>query len=345
MSQNSQRLLVPSSLSLESLIQFCEQLAKLPELDLYEFDFSKLSWTPPFGMLFLSEAIRRYRAERPGARFRALNFDEKGYPAYMGFFQAFGLDFGNEPGAAQGSSRYLPLRRLQFSDFEEDAALKGGAPQDAVERHANELANVLSQQTSGPLADTLSYALREILRNSLEHSGAAEVGYCAQYWPSQQKVEIAILDSGVGMLESLSRNPHLEVNSHSDALNHGLLPGVSGSFYEGVRVRYDDDWQNSGFGLYMTSRLCGSGGSFLIMSGDAALLLKPDKNGLSVPFFQGTAIRATLKTHQMAPLARRLEQYRKEGESIAAGLGKTDRLTASMASRMLSRDFKSKKPK
>lgn len=137
MSSNSQRVLVPKNLSLNPLFSFCAELNNLPAADLYEFDFSGLSWTPPFGMLFLSEYLRKYRADRPESRSHAVNFDAKSYQAHMGFFRAFGLGFGNEPGEAQGSSTYLPIRRLAFSDLEHDAAVKGGMPQDAIERHAN----------------------------------------------------------------------------------------------------------------------------------------------------------------------------------------------------------------
>ena len=69
-------------------------------------------------------------------------------------------------------------------------------------------------------------------------------------------VEIAIIDRGVGLRPTLSRNPHLTIASDHDAIMYALSPGISGKFYEGVRIDRNNPYQNSGFGLYMNCRLC-----------------------------------------------------------------------------------------
>ncbi len=101
----------------------------------------------------------------------------------------------------------------------------------------------------------------------------------AIHQPHKKQAEIGILDVGVGIRNSLSKNPHLTLESDRDALNLALMPGISGKMFKGVvRNAYDyDPWQNSGYGLYAVSRLCGLGGKFLIGSGDAALSLKPEE--------------------------------------------------------------------
>ena len=86
-------------------------------------------------------------------------------------------------------------------------------------------------------------------------------------------MEVAILDVGLGVRHGLRNNPDLNITSDRDALHLALLPGISGKMYRGVKRRSNDAWQNSGFGLYMTSRICRAGGSFFIASSGAGMLL------------------------------------------------------------------------
>jgi hypothetical protein len=151
-------------------------------------------------------------------------------------------------------------------------------------------------------------------------------------------VELAFLDTGCGVVHSLSRNPHLNIESDSHALELSLMPGISGVAYKGSRKQRHDAWANSGYGLYMTSRLCRNGGSFFICSGGAGLLLEGDKKTYFKPSFSGTAIRLILRTDQLGRLTDMLSQLRRESTQIRRDLGGVP-LTPSVASQMLSRDF------
>lgn len=335
------RVLVPDALTEDRLIAFFRDLGTRPPATTYVFDFQQLSWSPPFGMLLFAALLRQFRKKRPGAAIMATNHEPHAYQAHMGFFTNFGLAHGKAPGQAPGSPSYLPIRILSWDSLAQDAARHGDEVQDAIERHANEISRILSHQHKGALVDTLAYAFREVLRNAMEHSGAPKVGYCAQYWRTRHEAEIAVIDTGCGIRESLSHNPHLEIKSHRDALLQSLLPGVSGKFYKGIRQRRYDNWQNSGFGLFMTSRLCGRGGAFVMLSGDAGVRLQQSESSWFEADFQGTAICAKLRTDRLAPLTQSLAQLDREGSELAREMGLSVYMSASRASRMLARDFNS----
>lgn len=331
---------VPGSLNLEGSLELARELRELPEADRYILNFRELHWVEPFGMLFAADHVRKLSRKRREARFLARSFRNNTYAAHMGFFQALGVDFGKLPGEAQGNSHYLPITILKVKALRQEANQRCQAIGDAIERRSKQLARMLTQCTDSDLVDTLTYAFREIIRNVVEHSESATLQYCAQYWPTKHLVEIAILDAGIGIRASLSKNPYFTAETDHDALNLSLVPGVSGKAYEGKTGNPYDVWENSGFGLYLTSRLCGNGGSFFICSGDAGILLnKNGKHYLNTTFL-GTAIRLKLRTNRAQTLKQSLRRFLKEGDEIAKAFLDGSPVTASRASRMLWDDFR-----
>ena len=210
---------------------------------------------------------------------------------------------------------------------------------EAIEGRCEKLAAVLAQNQSDPVQNTLSYSLREIFRNALEHSRAETIWYAAQYWPGKHLVELSILDQGIGVRSSLSRNPHLAIGNDEDALRFSLLPGISGVAFKGGPQMRKDAWANSGYGLFMTSQLCARGGGFMICSGERGLLLEDGTETTFDVGFEGTALRLEIYIPEVRGLSEALEDLRKRGGTIAGELRQTANLTASMSSRMLSRDF------
>jgi anti-sigma regulatory factor (Ser/Thr protein kinase) len=331
---------VPDQLDLSTSLGFARALRSQPEAKEYIFDFQQLRWLEPFPMLYLSSQLRRFASQHAGCRFGVANFEELGYASHMGFFQAFGLDFGKQPGEAKGNDRYLPITVLAVADLEQEAAASYREIGEVIERRSRRLARMLTQQDCGDLVDTLTYSFREMIRNVVEHSASDSVEYCAQYWPTRQSVEIAILDAGKGLRASLSENPFLQPDNDREALNLCLLPGVSGKMYNGRSSTPYDEWQNSGYGLYVTSRLCGNGGAFFICSGDTGLLLGHSRRQYLKTDFKGTALSLVLRTDRIGALTQSCKRILLEGDRIAKRLsGEQGYLTASVASRMLSRDF------
>ena len=162
--------------------------------------------------------------------------------------------------------------------------------------------------------------------------------WCAQYWPRYDKVEIAILDRGVGIRSTLATNPILSVKNDRNALDLALLPGISRNVYPGSRQTEKNVWQNSGFGLYMTSRLCREGGDFFIGSGDCGVFLKSGQKSWFPFGFNGTAVRMVLRPSRIGNLAKALRKFSDDGEKIAKEI-KIKLPEASTASRMVRTDF------
>ncbi|WP_197465359.1 hypothetical protein [Marinomonas sp. TW1] len=330
---------IPQNLSLRNALNFCNRLWDLEHSDEYEFDFANLGRVEPFTMAYVANELKRFRKTKPESKFTALNHQNKSYAAHMGFFRAFGLKFGNEPGEAAGSSTYLPLTILNVSDLQKEAADSYDHVGNIIEAKSEQIAKILTRQNSGDLVDTLTFSIREILRNVVEHSESEIIEYCAQYWPTKNLVELAVLDTGNGIMHGLSTNPFLNISNERDALHLAMLPGVSGKMYKGVKKRRHDEWQNSGFGLYMTSRICRNGGDFFIASNDKSIFLdRTSKNDIECKY-KGTALRLRIDTSKIFSYSEMLAQYRTEGYDAAKKFSGKDAIEPSIASTMLARDF------
>lgn len=332
------RVVIPHDLEPISLAEFANQLSSLPEDDEYIFDFGVTRRFPPFSMLLLGSTLRRFREARPDARRGSLNHEQHGYAAHFGFFRSFGLQHGQQPGEAPGSPTYIPIQDLNVAEIRQEALESYREVGDVVEQRAVDLARVLTRNEAGALQDTLVYSIREIMRNVIEHSESEEIHICAQYWPTRNQVEVGVVDDGVGIHAALTSNPAHRNLSEREAIALSLMPGISGNPRAG---RGTDVWNNSGYGLYMTNRICRNGGHFLICSGGHGIRL--DQNGKQdfETDFRGTAIRLFIDTRNLGELQDRLRAFAAEGHAAAQVLAGANDGRASTASQMLRRDFQS----
>ncbi len=333
---------VPGILTPGTAFNFCRSLQNLDAHDEYVFDFTQTRTVEPFGMLLVSSEIRRCKATHRSAQFSCANFKHMTYAGHMGFFKAFGLDFGKGPGEAQGSRSYIPLTILESDALVEAAASKGHEVGSEIEEHSKKLSATLIGEDAGDVFETMAYSIREIMRNVVEHAQTNQFGICAQYWKTKGRAEVAILDRGVGLRKTLSRNPHIDASSDKSAINYALMPAVSGKAFKGAKqVNKGSPWVNSGFGLYMTNRICRNGGNFLISSGDTGMLLTGGKGGKRYfpASLNGTAVRMTIMTNQLPNLREALARYRDDGYEIQRKYREIVSIDPSSASLMLSEDF------
>jgi hypothetical protein len=336
-------LKVPEDLTANNVLEFARVLGDVRNADKYVFDLGRVKFVEPFGMLLGGALLRQFsrqkKQEEPKALVQASDYKNHSYASVMGFYKSFGLNHGKAPGEAPGNARYIPITRLPVRKLYETARSELVVIGEAIEAESLRIARVLTQQHSGNLVDTLTYSLREIFRNVVEHSAAGEIWYAAQYWPTRGKVEIGILDEGIGITRSLARNQTLSRLDDQNALHLAVQPGVSGSVTaEQMQRRKDTDvWMNSGYGLYMTSEICRDGGNFLICSGSKALGMSSAGAVLSDTAFSGTAIQLVFDTSTVSAITARLDSIRKAGEALAGQSGHGGNLSASMISRMLSR--------
>jgi hypothetical protein len=332
------RYTFPPSIDRSVALRIARDLARLPTKRHILFDFRDLGYVCPFSLIFVATGLEDAVARVPERRSTVIGHKKKFYLSHMGFFGAFGVDHGNAPGEARGSSRYLPITDIDCQELYRVAAQSGAALGAVVEERAHRIASVLAQAVEGDFYDALAYATREILRNALEHSQTQTLRYCAQYWPNLDRVEVAILDRGRGIRASLARNPFIECRTDRQAINYALMPGVSGTAFKGSRINRADVWRNSGYGLYLTSRICRLDGEFFLGSYEAAMSLTAKGKTYHDFDFSGTCVRMVIKPSQSANLSSRLKQFSIEGKELAEKIRGTV-LKPSTASQMLTVDF------
>jgi hypothetical protein len=335
----SRKIYVPSALDMPNALRFSLKLNSTEQAERFIFDFSEVGHIEPFGMLIVSSEIRHLLRRFPEAIPVFEKYEHMTYGAHMGLFRAMGLDFGKLPGQAKGGARYLPLSIFNCVDLRDQAIAKAVEVGDVVEAESKQLSQMLCGEDQGAVFDTLAYSLREMIRNVVEHSEAEQFGLCGQYWPTKNRAEFAIVDRGIGLMASLRTNPHIDASDHKKAINYALMPAVSGKAFKGAKKSNKGHWGNSGFGLYMTSRICRNGGNFFVLSGDTGMMLTTKAKKYFPGHLQGTAIRLVVKTDQLATLRNTLETYRKEGLEIQSRYREIVSIDPSSASLMLSEDF------
>lgn len=339
-------ILVPDELDLDNSLIFSNKIKMIDRTKReYHFNFCRLKHTCPFGLLLTAATIGDFVMEvkKNGASVFAANYDNLSYQAHMGFFKSFGLNFGNEPGEAKGSPNYLPITILSVDDLKKEALDKMIPVGEVIEKKCNKLSQILLQihNEDDSTIFSLTYILREIMRNVVEHSKSETLSYCAQYWPTQDRAEIAIMDKGVGICNTLRRNPHLKITDDFNALTLSLMPGISGKSYKGIKLP-KGEWTNTGYGLYMVSRICRNYGNFFIGSCNAGIYLgnkNKEKNDFN---FGGTIVRLVINPSKIKDMKKVLEEYREEGKVIAKDIEGAITIP-SVASMMLTEDFRSRK--
>lgn len=288
---------------------FSAELADLPKVDYVQFDFAKVTFATPGWMMSVGAALRQFREERKAVGCKAVNFHHLTYPAHAGFFRFFGMKFGKELAAANSNERFIPITPILVDDIKGEAIEQMEHHGETIQRSSEKLIEVLLQSHGTPAFQALSYAMREMIRNVVEHSGSTDLAYVAQFWPGTGKAEIAITDRGIGLARSLSSNPKIGSVNDDQALDLGVQPGVSSKTWRKQSSR--SGWNNSGYGLYMVKGLCtASGGSLSIASGSFARTWS--KRGASTvsTHLQGTTVILQLNSDNLEDIDRELEKLR-----------------------------------
>ncbi|MEK4086297.1 ATP-binding protein [Psychrobacillus sp. FSL K6-1415] len=334
----SSKLIRLVDLTAINAIEFCDNEHNYEGLKEVVYDHQFLGTVEPFGMLLVGSKIREIFHQNPDVSFSDKNYEHNDYAAHMGFFQSIYQDFGNKPGEANGSTTYVPITRLEVKELRLESYEKEEVVQETIERKAIGLSKVISRGNE-KLQSILSYSIRELMRNIVEHSESESIWFAGQYWPTKDKVEISILDEGVGIKQALSVNPNLKIKNDIDAILLSIEPGISGKAfkYKGkMRLQKDTIWQNSGYGLYVTSRICQLGGDFLICSGSKAIIIKDKRHQIKETHFNGTAIRMRLKVSNINAINEDIiKEIVSEGEKSAKENSERSIISASKVSRIL----------
>lgn len=299
-------IIVPSYLKFEKTLEFINTFKSLRENRKYIFDFKNLIHIDPFSLLCLSSEIALFKRNNPNSEFCVKNHEHRTYEAHMGFFQSFGVKYGKETGEANNNNNYIPITLYSVKEIKQEAQDLVINPAELLTKKSKEISTILTRNSCDELKEVLTFCIREIFRNIVEHSKTDKFGFCAQFLPTKNKVIFSVLDTGIGIKESLSENPLLSLKNDLEAIYESLKPGISGKVYEGSKKTTNsidaETWRNSGYGLYMTSNICKNGGEFFIASKGSGLILNQNSSKNINLNITGTALTLTIDTNSISNL-------------------------------------------
>lgn len=267
--------------------------------------------------------MRRYRIKYSSSNFYISGHEDKSYAGTMGFFKYINpnAQFGKKPGEARGSDNYLPITQISFSSLRNEHANQGSYIPDGaiIEKESGRLAKIIDRGDE-QLHMLLTYLIREMLRNTLEHAETDQIWICGQYWPSYEDAEIAILDEGIGIFQSITKNrAHREyITDNESALEWSIKAGISQALAPSSKQKSNDEWANSGFGLYMVSQICKKlNGEFSLISYDDFIRINNHGLKKGKTSFYGTAIRIRVPSKRIQDAEKIIREINVQGEAEA----------------------------
>ena len=307
----------------EKAFDFCRRLADLPQADEYVFCIGPTDEAAPLDLLLTCAAFRQLQSVYPDAACR--------------FLPAADVD---EDAPEAEDDTLLPPLPINVEQWMRDAASAGNFTDrvDVIEENCQTYARMLAPQ-SPELRRLFQYMLREAIRNAPEHGETNRLWICGRIWPDRpgRPAELAVLDEGIGIHQSLARNSrHREfLSSNLEALEWALKPGVSAAFDPARGNRSSDPYANSGYGLYMIQQICRmTGGSMTLVSCEDALHLLPDDAKAEKACLHGTALAMRIHTDKVHSCQELIDRARRQGEKEARTIRNAFR-TASVPSRGL----------
>lgn len=327
----------------KNMFRYCDEIEKLIVDGETSFllNFKDTKFFEPFAMVYFVAFVHRNRNTK-GISFeyeRSVTTNACNYADFMGFFDALDGQISSKATLEYDGKTYIKIHSLTKKAIREFEFQNNIDMADAVTHFASQMAQfLLRNRNSKPnTEEVLTYSLREIYRNVLEHSTANEIWSAGQYWQRNNTVELVILDNGVGIRNTITKNIHLRehINNDLQAIQYAMLPGLSGVAFE-RKGKNPPDYgypENSGYGLYVTSEICRNNGEFLIASGDSYLRLTPTKRKRRKIYHQGTAISLKMNLDSINEISV-LDIVRK-GEELAKKLPYKANIRASNLSKKL----------
>lgn len=270
----------------------------------------------PFGMLLSASCFRKILSDNSYIDFKLLmngNDNSNHYAGTMGYFKSIlpACTYGKFPGEASGSLTYIPITNIRFEIPREGLGYKYMNMYQYIKSESERLAKVVSAGNKN-LELLLTYLLTEILRNTQEHAKVKSAWVCAQCWNRKGYAEVAILDEGIGILNSISKK-YKKIDNDADAIKLALKPGITEAYISPNSI--EDD--NSGFGLYVCSEICKElGGKFLIISGETAYSKMSGNISVVETNFKGTVIKLKININMLGNAQNLINMVVDRGEEI-----------------------------
>jgi anti-sigma regulatory factor (Ser/Thr protein kinase) len=205
------------------------------------------------------------------------------YMTRMGLYDFLGLPAPKKIEEHDSAGRFIPLTKISTST--------------ELSNFLNEMVPMLHLPPEQ--SRSIRYIMSELVRNVLEHAFSPDGAIvAAQYYKKSNTIRIGIVDSGVGIKNSMAQTYHPDTDL--TAIKYALMPGVTGT-----TLREGGTDFNAGAGLFFIKSIASINEDlFLIYSGSSMFkLLKnkkkklnwnPDKDKHSekqdLPVWQGTVV-------------------------------------------------------
>jgi len=183
------------------------------------------------------------------------------YLVRMGLFRHLGIDPVYSITDHESSGRFVPLTQIKTNDD-----------------HHRFITDMIPLLHADPNVSTcIKYAVSELVRNVLEHSGAKSGAFvCAQYFKKSNKVSIGIADCGIGIRRSICRSHRATTDGRAVAL--ALTPGITGT-----TARVGGTAENAGAGLFFVKSIAKTSRNFFVVySGGSVFKLRKTPKGQAV---------------------------------------------------------------
>lgn len=311
----SVRYAIPKRVTLWNTLNFINKIwGETPFGEKIEIDFSGLEFVYPVGTTYLAYELRDilnspfYESELVGID--AEKNSVHSYLDYVGFWEILKIQI-NQFGEALGSTSYIPLTKIDFSNFDTNNRVKFRELHESIDEKSRQMASIITGEHRPYINQQLTYSLREAIRNVAEHGETDSCLVYGQKWKTGE-LEIAIADKGCGIIESMSSA--FSDKNEVELFNLSIQPGVSSKL---SKFDEEDKWSNAGFGLYVLSELGKRFGNFLLMSGNIAFFsYSSGKIGtLTIPSFRGTIVGLKLRQISHKDFKTVMREIVAEGES------------------------------
>lgn len=247
-------------------------------------DAANLRFVDPLGLCVLAATCHKLAQREQRLHLINVPPEIEGYLARMDLFRICGIEYEERFVRHDQQNNLLEVRVVDRVG--EESAVAAQLATAVLGTTPGSDSPISGDGMSAPPTDHLHQLLyhvfSELLENALTHGrrdgcGTARAWAAAQYYPSRDRICIAVIDDGCGFLRTLRTHPRLVEKSHASALSLALEPQVSCNPDLDVRP---DETLNKGVGLTVVREIAARSGTLRIVSGNALL---QQKDGYRVP--------------------------------------------------------------
>ncbi len=199
------------------------------------------------------------REHKTKINFEKMEATSKHYFHRMGLFSLLDLDSEMKITSHESAGRFIPIQQIKNSED--------------LEGFIKEMVPLLHLEPNK--VEPIKYIVSELVRNVFEHASSTNGAIvCAQYYKKSNTIRLGVVDTGVGIKNTLQKFYHPRDDLNAIVL--ALMPGVTGTTKKLGGVSE----MNAGAGLFFIKSLAKTSRDFfMIYSGKAMYkLLKNPKN-------------------------------------------------------------------